>query len=698
MPLLFHDIEFVGDDPRKPVEWDPDTPARLLCVGYRREEHPLVVTRPGDNQTWRDFVQMLADPAYIKVAHNTTESVYLQRMGLEVNGEYHDTMTMAWLRNENTELSLEECAMRYAGRVLDKRIKQRDKRPYFRTSAKGHTPETWVPLEDVPFELLAKYNGEDVEATVDLYGHLRTALASIDMDDHKGATTLWEHFVQRQVPFTELLINMELAGLPMTSQKNINRAKAQIEGKREFQSYELERILGYEIGGWSKRKDLESVLFTKWWHQKETIPHGLNLTQPVLRDYLAKELDIPKSKVDPRDIEILKQEWVRAQTPKGFTVQTVTSKNLKGYWMRQGRGLEACRKRNPKGEWVVTTSTPDLMSKHYQDEFVLELIKWRKLEKLLNTYLEVYEKRSYKGRLYGRYRLNGTVTGRISSSGPNLMNQPSRGELGKLVRGLFKGRLIVGDMSQLEPRILAHYSHDPALMKAYTTGDDVYMITAEGIFGKRPDGKGHARDIAKTSFLGTRYGAGWAKLLQILALNDYPLERLTTLLGIPGRSPEYTGKLLLNRLDQTFYGAKEWEEEVKTMAAKYGYVDMIDGRRRHLPDIGAPNWKDRGYAERQAVNAKMQGSAAAIMRESMLEVTHVLPFFKTLTQVHDEVVWEADPDMTTTEVKEWLPMLKDYMENAHGYELNVPLVFDPVIAATWADKDNDGGDVEWLDE
>lgn len=683
---LFFDLEFYKD-----------IDGQLLSAAWALDDGPVQSfdMRPLESNDLPgavEFFAALKDPNIIKVSFTNTDVTWPQKnLGLRVEGELHDARVMAWVVNENTPLDLEWCAKRYCHITMDKRMRQSSNVVYF-TDDDG---KDWA-LEDHAnwpthvWDQLVYYNERDVEATRSLYHELRGRML------RQG--DWWDYFEYEEMDFTRLLADMESRGLPI----NLDEAaslRQKLAGDLEQQSAKLAEVLGYSIK-WTGRKDMANVLYKDSWYQQDSIPHGLDLKKPTLVQHIVDgtfrpDLDVPpisrtKKSVEDSEVESLKMEIVKVHTPAGFVVQKVTPKNLNGYWVRKGRGLkEIWVKDMETDEWKITTATPNLLAsyEHASDEFVQELVKWRKIDKLITTYLDVYPKRTKNGRLMGHYLQGGTVTGRISSSGPNLMNQPSRGSYGALIRHLFQGRFIIGDYSQLEPRVMAHFSQDPRLLEAFAEGQDLYAITAAGVFGGKVSDYDHEHPLrgqAKVIYLGTDYGAGYKKLSMLLNIAGYP-------------TTWDEAKAHLERMENLFSVREEYKKEQVKFARKQGYIETLAGRHRRLSaGFKGRTWKEQGRTERQAVNAKIQGSAADIIRRGMILAEETFgQVFPTLTQVHDEVIWEALPHVSQEEVEAKLPELREVMEVGHGFGLSVPLVFEPTIATTWADKGSTG--IDWQD-
>lgn len=579
----------------------------------------------------------LRDPEVTVVCHSTYDVVWLRRHGYQVVGPTHDTMVMAWLLDENQPLTLAALAERYLRVDPDKRLRRSGNRVWFRCDDGRE-----VPISEAPREQLLAYNRRDLEVTMQLYRTLGTLLRE---------RFLWDHFVEEQVPFTEVLVEMELAGLPV----NVERCRALASELRERAAALEAKLLA--AGG---------------------LPSDFMLSSgdQVARYLYSETFELPGSwRHEGRYAGLPQDEAVaRAQdeAPEGFRVMRVTREYVHGVWVLRGRGLTPPGS-TPSGRRPSVT-TPDLLIHAGFDPWVQDLVEWRRAQKLLTTYLEKFPEIARDGRIYGRYQQTGTVTGRLSSANPNLQNIPARGELGRRVREVFEGALVVGDYSQLEPRLMAHFSRDPRLLEVYRENLDIYEETALGIYGSVSK---EERAVAKTLVLAMGYGAGPAKLARILSLNGHPTTR--------AEADELLRQM--RRLYTTFFA---WRDAVIRFAHERGYVRTIGGRTRRLWGAFADkrNFKAFGHGERQAVNSIIQGSAADIVRRVMVRSRSV-PLVRLLAQVHDELVWEHVPDLTRDQAAELLRRLRHTAEQGHGYDLDVPLVFEPKLCRTWADKDAD---------
>jgi DNA polymerase-1 len=306
-----------------------------------------------------------------------------------------------------------------------------------------------------------------------------------------------------------------------------------------------------------------------------------------------------------------------------------------------------------------------------QHELPRLILDHRALGKLRSTYTEKLplSRNPATGRVHTSYHQAGAATGRLSSSDPNLQNIPIRSEDGRMIRRAFvapAGRRIVAcDYSQIELRIMAHLSEDPGLVAAFASGADVHAATAAEVFGLTPQTvTREQRSAAKAINFGLMYGMSAFGLARQLGIGR-------------GEAQDYIA-LYFSR----FSGVRDYMERIRAQAREDGYVETVFGRRLYLPEIRARNQAQRAGAERAAINAPMQGTAADIIKRAMASVDAWLEGGANsralmLMQVHDELVFEADEAF----VPELLSEVRSRMEGAA--ELRVPLVVDTGIGANW---------------
>jgi DNA polymerase-1 len=298
------------------------------------------------------------------------------------------------------------------------------------------------------------------------------------------------------------------------------------------------------------------------------------------------------------------------------------------------------------------------------------ILKHREFSKLKSTYTDRLPEQvnPVSGRVHTSYHQAVAATGRLSSSDPNLQNIPIRTEEGRKIRRAFVAApgnvLLAADYSQIELRIMAHLSGDSALLAAFAAGSDIHRATAAEVFGvSMAEISPEQRRAAKAINFGLIYG-----------MSAYGLARQ---LGIDrGSARRYVDKYF-----ERYPGVKEYMDATRIRAKETGYVETVFKRRLYLPDIGARNAARRQYAERTAINAPMQGTAADIIKRAMIEIDEKLlrsgKNIRMIMQVHDELVFEV----AEAEVVEYTQEIRSLMSGAAG--LSVPLIVDIGMGANW---------------
>ncbi|MFO0996862.1 MAG: DNA polymerase I [Alphaproteobacteria bacterium] len=300
------------------------------------------------------------------------------------------------------------------------------------------------------------------------------------------------------------------------------------------------------------------------------------------------------------------------------------------------------------------------------------VLDWRQLTKLKSTYTDalVSQINPETGRVHTSYAMAVANTGRLSSTDPNLQNIPVRTEEGRKIRRAFvaeRGMTLLSlDYSQIELRLLAHVADITALKDAFREGIDIHALTASQVFGEPVKGmSAETRRRAKAINFGIIYG-----------ISAFGLARQ---LGIPqGDAARY-----ISAYFERYPGIRDYMDRMREFCRKHGYVSTLFGRRIHLPGINDKNPARRGFAERQAINAPLQGAAADIIKRAMVRVPEAMRSHRLkgrmLLQVHDELLFEV-PD---SDVEKTTKVIARIMEDsAH---LSVPLVVDAGSAQNWAD-------------
>ena len=300
-----------------------------------------------------------------------------------------------------------------------------------------------------------------------------------------------------------------------------------------------------------------------------------------------------------------------------------------------------------------------------------KIIEYRTLTKLKGTYIDALPAlvNPRTGRLHTTFHQAVAATGRLSSSDPNLQNIPIRSEIGRKIRNAFVAdpgyQMLSADYSQIELRVLAHFSQDPAFLDAFRAGDDIHRRTAAEVFAvAESDVTSEQRRIAKAINFGLVFGQTDFGLAQVL------------------RIPRSEAHKYIENYFKRYARVREHMDAMIAEARRTQSVSTILGRTRSLPEIAAKRPQERNYAERIARNTPIQGSAADILKLAMLRVAKGLgqfPGARLLLTVHDELVFEI-PD---AEVESFKPWVKHEME--HAYELSVPLVVEMQTGRTWGD-------------
>ena len=310
-----------------------------------------------------------------------------------------------------------------------------------------------------------------------------------------------------------------------------------------------------------------------------------------------------------------------------------------------------------------------LAAEHEVPRLVLD---YRQLSKLKSTYVDALPAlvNPRTGRLHTTFNMAGSATGRLSSINPNLQNIPIRTELGREIRAAFVAEtgnlLLAADYSQIELRLLAHFSADPLLVEAYRRGDDIHTLTASQVFGVPPlmvDAEHRRR--AKAVNFGIVYGLSAFGLSQQIGIDQKEAKRF-----IDAYFEKYAG--VRQFIDRTLEQARA---ELK--------ISTLFGRVRPLPDMLSKNWNLRGFAERTAVNTPLQGTAADLIKLAMIRIDAELRQrnlqSRMLLQVHDELVFEVpEPELDVMK-----HLVVEQMENV--FELKVPLKVDLGVGANWRD-------------
>lgn len=327
------------------------------------------------------------------------------------------------------------------------------------------------------------------------------------------------------------------------------------------------------------------------------------------------------------------------------------------------------RKKTPKGQ---PSTAENVLQELADDGYELPqiIMNYRSLSKLKSTYTDKLPQQvnQQTGRVHTSYHQAVTATGRLSSSDPNLQNIPIRTETGRKIREAFvagKGaKILAADYSQIELRIMAHLSGDKSLLTAFAEGEDIHRHTASEIFGVEPENvTGDQRRSAKAINFGLIYGMSAHGLSKQLGIERH-------------QAAKY-----METYFERYPGVRNYMDNTREQAKKDGYVETIFGRRLYLPEINSSNGLRRQYAERTAINAPMQGSAADIIKRAMISIHDWLleadTGIRMIMQVHDELVFEVPEDqldLAKTEIEQFM---------IQAAELAVPLEVGIGVGDNW---------------
>src|SRR5437879_4478876 len=326
---------------------------------------------------------------------------------------------------------------------------------------------------------------------------------------------------------------------------------------------------------------------------------------------------------------------------------------------------------------TISTAVDVLESLAAEHEAPRRVLEYRQLSKLKSTYVDALPAllNPVSGRLHTTFGQTGTATGRLSSTNPNLQNIPIRTELGREIRAAFIAEpghvLLAADYSQIELRLLAHFSKDPLLVEAYRRGDDIHTLTASQVCGVPPlmVTADHRRQAKVVNF-GIVYGLSPFGLSQNLGIDTSE------------------AKQFINAYFEKYKGVRTFIDQILDQARRDQKVKTLFGRIRPIPDINGKNANLRGFAERTAVNTPLQGTAADLIKLAMIRIDAALRQQKLKSrmtlQVHDELVFEV-PE---SEIETMRALVRDQMENVHP--LLVPLLVEIGVGPNWRDLEFNG--------
>lgn len=350
--------------------------------------------------------------------------------------------------------------------------------------------------------------------------------------------------------------------------------------------------------------------------------------------------------------------------PAGFNPDSVKSKRelLFNGKREGGLGLKSTKKTVKGAESVDDDVLQAIKDKH---PIIPLMIEWSEVKKLKSTYIEGLLPKLVDSRLHPSFHLHRTATGRLASSNPNLQNIPRDSSIRKLFVSAPESSLLVFDYDQIELRVMCMFSHDPKMSEFFITGTDIHTGTAAVVFQKKPeDVTSEERQIGKGVNFLMGYGGGAKKL------------SLTT--GID----EKFAKEIIGNYHKQYAGLTKWKQSIINKARQTGYVTTMSGRRRRLPELNSPDEGLRAQAERQAVNAVVQGSAADICKIAMIDTFEAFKGTgaRLLLQVHDELLAMCPTD----KVDEIIPIMMQGMGHGRVIE-GIPLKVSGHAAHSWSE-------------
>jgi DNA polymerase-1 len=609
------------------------------------------------------LLQPLFEQEHITVlAHNAKfELHFLSRAGLQINAQIVDTMLAAQILDENRSVGLKQLADSVGMKLTE-------------YAELVHYPGFGKKeILGVPLEAVADYAMDDTETTWRLWEQLQPQLEAEDVVD--PYYNIW-------MPLLPVLQEMEARGIAMD-----------MDRVREARDHYVEVARDAEIAIW--REGIAMVL------SRLTTPEELS------KQYFMplRDLEEPYTEIDPTMVVV---RGLQLPVWRRFKKDGSESKGVlaKIPWFNPGSGPqlrdllvnhlglklegEIAPNFTASGEISIDKDTLKILRYEMGDEappVLDQLLTYRKASKLLSTYLKVYlEKTDATDHHCLRTNFNqaSTDTGRLSSSQPNLQNQPARGAEGKLIRSLFVARpgqsLVVADYSMMELRVAANLSRDPVMMDAFREGKDLHAVTAAGQVGVSyeefmariaaadPDAK-RARFVGKTSNFGLLYGMGPAKFQRLLLVDA----------GVKVSLEE--SEQLIDDFRTTYPTLRQWKMGVMRYIGRKGYITTLSGRKRRLPEAFSDVEWMKNRAMRMGVNAYVQGSCADIINKAIPQIQDYFRYLggSLLLQVHDELVGEVPTDAAPTAAR---IMSKLMVEEANA-EFQVPLVAEAGIGPNW---------------
>ena len=617
----------------------------------------------GREDAFSILAPLFAQRDVLKVAHNAKfDQHFLVRAGAPLRGNVQDTMLAAQLVDENRSVSLKNLAP-----LVGMDLAKYETLEHYPGFAKHE-------FLGVPLTQAADYAMADTEATWALWELLEEQMREEGVYDAYRA--VW-------MPLLPVLRQMEARGIAL----DVARV---LELRQQF----ADRAATAETAIWQEGVHMvldrleQATLDGKEWVDVLGAPnlkpaHELGLDVEDREDVLYGGVRVP----------VLRKK-TKAFKPRIPWFNPASNPQMKEllfghHKLRLPRDIEF--KTNKDGDVGVDRDTLTVLRLEMGEKappILSTVLEYRKAAKMVSTYLDTFVEiadASDHHCIRTQFNQATTDTGRLSSSGPNLQNIPSRNEEGKLIRDLFVARpgytLVVADYSMMELRMAAHFSEDWRMLQAFEEGLDLHTLTAsqqqtltyDELEARVNEGDADAkkwRAIGKTSNFGLLYGMGAKKFQRYLLVEN----------GV--KVTEDEASRLIEDFDQTYAGVTKWKRQVIRNAHRYQYVTTLAGRKRRLPDISHPD--DIGLirrAERQAVNAIVQGSCADVISGCMPAIQKELRANdgSLLLQVHDELVAEIVVENAATAAR----VMERHMTKERFGPLRCPLVVDAHVGPSW---------------
>lgn len=628
--------------------FDPDFKIRSLSMSYQQGSAIVINFDDMDDNTFAAMMKVLERDVFgnrdvIKVGQNTKFDMHCAALlGIsKFEGQFHDTMLMHQLMDEYASHALKEMIRTFIPR-------------YSNYENMLSEYETW---DNIPFEVLAQYNALDSDLTLRLYILFTDLLMTED-------PRLYRLYRNLSAPAMLALFKAEETGMmvdPVYLTNSISDTEA-IIASHEAQMRQHKQVKRFEAVR-QQEQSSKRVMELQHKYDKEKLQEYKSKT--------AQENQIKRLKDFETEISDIKSGKVVVHTPLNFG--SPLQMNDLAY-SQDGfafdRPLDPITKEVKKG-----TGKEVLLYIKDKTGFVDELLAYRQMNKILGTYLEgIHSKLDAHDHIHTSFNQDGTKTGRLSSSKPNMQNMITRTkykaveDLIKLVKNAFvvpeEYTMLQADYSQAELRLAAHYSQDKAMMQGFIDGVDIHELTASSVLNISVD---EFRNLPKKDFTQHRFEAKSQNFGLLYGMSAYGYQNYARVeygLKLSKKKAEDTR----DKFFETYPGLIQYHKIYKAKALKYGYVRTLFGRKCRVPDIESQNRFKRGHAERNAINSPIQGTAGELTIFAFSLLQHCLdPRVIFVNEVHDSIIYYV-PNAIVTET---VAIIKKTMEN-----LPIDLYFD----------------------